>query len=65
MVLSYDNGVLLIDASNPPNLSLLDYWKTLPYMTGENAGVMITNDNLYVIGTVRGYGLYVLDASDK
>lgn len=62
MVLSFDNGVLLIDSSKPPTLVLLDYWKVLPYMTGENAGVMITNDNKWVLGSVRGYGIYVLDA---
>ncbi|KAL4453885.1 hypothetical protein ABPG74_003768 [Tetrahymena malaccensis] len=64
-VSSYDNGILLIDSSQPPKLTLLCYWEILTYMTGENAGVMITNDNNYVIGAVRGYGIYVLDASVK
>ncbi|KAL4497771.1 hypothetical protein ABPG72_000526 [Tetrahymena utriculariae] len=64
-VSSYDNGILLIDSSQPPQLTLLSYWEILTYMTGENAGVMITNDNNYVIGAVRGYGIYALDASVK
>ncbi|EAR84025.2 calpain family cysteine protease, putative (macronuclear) [Tetrahymena thermophila SB210] len=65
LVSSYDNGILLIDSSQPPQLFLLDYWKMLSNMTGENAGVMITNDNRYIISTIRGYGIYVLDASNK
>ncbi|KAL4430307.1 hypothetical protein ABPG74_019466 [Tetrahymena malaccensis] len=65
IVSSYDDGVLLIDSSQPPQLFLLDYWKIDSNMTGENAGVMITNDNRYIVSTVRGYGLYVLDASNK
>lgn len=36
-------------------------------MKGENAGVMLTNNNKYLIGCVRGYGFYVLsiDLSKK
>ncbi|KAL4460453.1 hypothetical protein ABPG74_000204 [Tetrahymena malaccensis] len=62
---SNDNGILLLDASRPPTLKLLTSWTVLPFMTGENAGVMITHDNKYIIGTVRNYGFYVLDATVK
>ncbi|EAR96669.2 calpain family cysteine protease (macronuclear) [Tetrahymena thermophila SB210] len=65
LVSSNDIGILLFDSSKPPTLALLASWNILPFMTGENAGVMITNDNRYIIGTVRNYGLYVLDATVK
>ncbi|KAL4497770.1 hypothetical protein ABPG72_000525 [Tetrahymena utriculariae] len=65
LVSSNDIGILLFDSSKPPTLVLLAFWNVLPFMTGENAGVMITNDNKYIIGTVRNYGLYVLDAAVK
>ncbi|KAL4496722.1 hypothetical protein ABPG73_011688 [Tetrahymena malaccensis] len=56
--LSFDDGVLLIKYDS--ELQLLQYWKKFGYMIGENAGVMITNDNRFLIGCVRGYGYYVL-----
>ncbi|KAL4453883.1 hypothetical protein ABPG74_003766 [Tetrahymena malaccensis] len=65
LVSSNDIGILLFDSSQPPSLVFLAAWNVLPFMTGENAGVMITNDNQYIIGTVRNYGLYVLDATNK
>ena len=34
-------------------------------MTGENAGAITTNDNLWIIGTVRNYGIYALDIRDN
>ncbi|KAL4431800.1 hypothetical protein ABPG74_015240 [Tetrahymena malaccensis] len=65
IVSSFDDGVLLIDSSQPPQLFLLDYWQMESNMIGENAGVMITNNNRYIISTIRGYGIYVLDALNK
>ncbi|KAL4494078.1 hypothetical protein ABPG72_016034 [Tetrahymena utriculariae] len=58
IALSFDDGVLLIKYDS--ELQLLHYWKKFGYMLGENAGVMITNDNKFLIGCVRGYGYYVL-----
>ena len=34
-------------------------------MTGENAGAFSTNNNKYIIGTVRNYGIYVLDVTNS
>ncbi|EAR84027.2 calpain family cysteine protease (macronuclear) [Tetrahymena thermophila SB210] len=65
LVSSFDQGILLLDSSQPPQLFLLDYWQMQSNMTGENAGVMITNNNRYILSTIRGYGIYVLDASNK
>lgn len=33
-------------------------------MMGDQAGVMITHDNSWLLGTVRGFGLFVLDISN-
>ncbi len=33
-------------------------------MIGENAGAAISNNNKYLLGTVRNYGLYILDINN-
>ncbi|EAR87378.2 calpain family cysteine protease (macronuclear) [Tetrahymena thermophila SB210] len=60
VALSFDDGALLIDSSQLPQLYLLDYWKKFGYMIGECSSAIITNDNKYLIRAVREYGYFSL-----
>ncbi|EAS03714.1 calpain family cysteine protease (macronuclear) [Tetrahymena thermophila SB210] len=64
-IVTYETGMLLFDTSNPLQLKLLQYWQNPASLAGENQGAAITKDNKWIFGTVRFYGLYLLDASDK
>ncbi|KAL4487167.1 hypothetical protein ABPG72_017886 [Tetrahymena utriculariae] len=64
LVLSYDNGILIIDVSLPAQAKILSYWKMEGLMIGNLAGVMITKDKKWVLGTARGYGVCALNIQD-
>ncbi|EAR99805.2 transmembrane protein, putative (macronuclear) [Tetrahymena thermophila SB210] len=64
LVLSYDDGILIIDVSIPSQAEILSYWKMEGLMIGNLAGVMITKDKKWVLGTARGYGVCALNIED-
>ncbi|EGR32546.1 hypothetical protein IMG5_078340 [Ichthyophthirius multifiliis] len=61
IVISFDDSVLYVNARNKKKLETLCRWIKQPEMTGENAGAFSTNNNQFIIGTVRNYGIYILD----
>ena len=54
LLLSFDVGILFIDVSNPYSCSVISYWNSKIEITGNLVGVMITNDNKFAIGSIRG-----------
>ena len=66
-LLATGNGssVLLIDATNKLDLKQLSQFFITSDMRGTVEDVIITNDSLWIIATVRSYGLFVLDISNR
>ncbi|KAL4468106.1 hypothetical protein ABPG73_002399 [Tetrahymena malaccensis] len=65
LVISYDNGILIIDVSIPTQAKILSYWKMEGIMIGNLAGVMITKDKKWVLVSTMDEGqLTLVNSSD-
>lgn len=67
IVLAYESSVLLI--SNPnrdgSNMKIVLRHYFEGDVLGSCVGSILTNDNNYIISTIRNYGIVLIDVSDK
>ncbi|KAL4445578.1 hypothetical protein ABPG74_006129 [Tetrahymena malaccensis] len=57
--------VILYDISNPGVLNTLSQWFPPPTIFGSIKDLCMSQDNNYIVGSVRNWGYFVLDIKDK
>lgn len=67
IVLAYETSVLLISNPNKDgsNMKILLRHYFEGEVLGSCVGSILTNDNNYIISTVRNYGIVLIDVTDK
>ncbi|KAL4436456.1 hypothetical protein ABPG74_003022 [Tetrahymena malaccensis] len=63
--ITHSTGILIFNTTNPLNFILIKYWQNPAFIHGENQGAVITHDNKWIVSTVRAYGIYALNITDK
>ncbi|KAL4477357.1 hypothetical protein ABPG72_002351 [Tetrahymena utriculariae] len=63
--ITYSTGILIFNTTNPLDFKLIKYWQNPSFIHGENQGAVITHDNNWIVSTVRAYGVYALNITDK
>ncbi|EAR84634.1 calpain family cysteine protease (macronuclear) [Tetrahymena thermophila SB210] len=64
-VQTYGIGLIIYNATDIFNIQILSRWNTPDFMQGENQGACITNDNNWILSTIRLFGVYLLNIQDK
>ncbi|KAL4436458.1 hypothetical protein ABPG74_003024 [Tetrahymena malaccensis] len=64
-VQTYGIGLIIYNATDIFNLQILSRWNTPDFMQGENQGACITQDNKWILSTIRLFGVYLLNIQDK
>ncbi|KAL4453649.1 hypothetical protein ABPG74_009545 [Tetrahymena malaccensis] len=65
LLLTQAKGFLLIDNDDKQNLKIIVNWVEPQATNGEYSSAIMTSDNRWILGTIRGYGVFAVDASDK
>ncbi|EAR95721.2 tetratricopeptide repeat protein (macronuclear) [Tetrahymena thermophila SB210] len=65
LLLTQAKGFLLIDSSDKQDLKIIANWVEPQSTNGEYSSVIMTKDNRWILGTIRGYGVFAVDASNQ
>ncbi|KAL4476217.1 hypothetical protein ABPG74_009950 [Tetrahymena malaccensis] len=64
-VQAYQMGLILYNSTDIFNMQIYSYFLYPDSMQGQNQGACITSDNKWVLSTLRGFGIYLLNVQNK
>ncbi|KAL4476220.1 hypothetical protein ABPG74_009953 [Tetrahymena malaccensis] len=64
-VQTYEIGLILYNSTDIFNMYVYTLWQYPDFMVGDNQGACITNDNKWVLSTIRFVAIYLLNVENK